>query len=280
MRPSEGNQDLPQAQPHCAVCKRRQHSLRYLVCAAVHLTRVHFCKVRYLRSQTVAGPQHARFVGRLLVCTPVKPWHDASLNMSSMISAGAEDGSVAAFDLAPHRLGQRLCEPLHVHTGPVVRLQAPPGGAGAPWDACVLSVGADCAVCIVSLLQQSALRVFSGAGHALAFMPTLRAPSSCHRVDLFRLCCSSQRSTSTCGGLLLTDMSQRPLPAGVVTDYQVVVAGHPSVPSSAAWDPVRGYLACLCPGPTDVSANGTHPLPSSAVAIVWDVHSGRLYVQL
>ena len=111
--------------------------------------------------------------------TSFNAWRKASIEADSIVTAGAEDGSIVAFDLAPHRLGQRLCEPLHVHTGPVVRLQAPPGGAGAPWDACVLSVGADCAVCIVSLMQQSALRVFSGTGNVLTPMPTLQAPPLC-----------------------------------------------------------------------------------------------------
>ena len=78
------------------------------------------------------------------------------------VTAGAEDGSITAFDLAPHRLGQRVCGPLHVHTGKVVDLEAPPAGAADPWDACVLSVGADCAVCIVSLLPQSVMRSFVG----------------------------------------------------------------------------------------------------------------------
>jgi len=181
-----------------------------------------------------------------------------------------------------------------VHTGAVVRLQAPPGGAGALWDACVLSVGADFAVCIVSLLQQSALRVFSGVGRALASMTSLQA--STHRVHVCRLQCWPQRQTHTCCGPLHMEMGQRPLPgvcgcvpADDLIGCQNMVAGHPSVPSSAAWDPVRGYLACLCPIPTDVisssinpdgSANGAQPTSSSAVAIVWDVHSGEHHVHV
>ena len=53
------------------------------------------------------------------------------------------------------------------------------------------------------------------------------------------------------------------------------------MPSSVAWDSVRGYLVCLCRrGTADSEPN----VPSAArivaasathVAIVWDVHSGE-----
>ena len=76
------------------------------------------------------------------------------------------------------------------------------------------------------------------------------------------------------------------VPSDELIAFWIKVAGHPSVPSSAAWDPVRGYLACLSLVPTDVissssitadgSADGAKPTSSSAVAIVWDVHSGKL----
>ena len=81
---------------------------------------------------------------------------------TELVSTGAEDGSIAAIDLVPHRLGQRVCGPLHVHTGGVVQLQAPPAVPAVPWDACVLSVGTDCAVCIVSILSPSVMRIFTG----------------------------------------------------------------------------------------------------------------------
>ena len=45
-----------------------------------------------------------------------------------------------------------------------MRLMPPPQGAVPPWDGCVLTLGAEGAVCIVSLVSCACERVFAGAG--------------------------------------------------------------------------------------------------------------------
>ena len=147
----------------------------------------------------------------------------------------------------------------------------------------MLSVGADCTVCIVSLLQQTALRVFSGV--RLAGEPTIWSSRGCINPRLFAQighdhdCCLTTvdccvRHVGTAHGSAADELMW----------HCVLDAGHPSVPTSAAWDPVRGYLACLCQNPEDVSsstagsANAARPSSSSAVAFVWDVHSGMHYM--
>ena len=57
-------------------------------------------------------------------------------------------------------------------------------------------------------------------------------------------------------------------------------AGHPSVPVEVAWDPERGYLACLCQPAADassqtVSSTAAGAAPAEQMAILWDVHSGK-----
>ena len=51
---------------------------------------------------------------------------------------------------------------LHAHTGAIVRMLPSPHGATAPWDSCVLTLGADGAVCIASLAAGACERVFAG----------------------------------------------------------------------------------------------------------------------
>ncbi len=76
-------------------------------------------------------------------------------------TAGAEDGTLQAWDLSAGSFGQRLFF-LSAHGGPVLTLQPPPSAAGSVWDGCVVSCGADGAVCIVSLASGSCKRVLPG----------------------------------------------------------------------------------------------------------------------